>query len=135
MHKKSRTAGGVAESFIICLALSCLIIIVLSLISAAVLSSMADPTKYLGIFSLAAMLISALIAGICCARISKVGDMKFASLVALAVVLIMLLINVIATAGGVSGGAFMNYGCYFGVYILAAAIGRHRGHHTKHRKR
>lgn len=135
MHKRSKAAGGVAESFIICLALSCLIIVLTSLISAAILSGMKDPTKYLNLLSLISMLISALISGICCARIAKEGELRFASLVALAVVLIMLLINVIATSGRVSGGAFMNYGCYLGVYILAAAVGKRRGHHTKHRKR
>ncbi len=134
MRKRSRTAGGIAESFIICLALSCLIIIVLSLISAAVLSRMGNPTKYIGIFSLISMLISAMIGGICSSRLRGEGEVRFASLVALAVVLIMLLINVIATAGRVSVGAFMNYGCYLGVYILAATVGKRRGHRIHHKR-
>jgi hypothetical protein len=37
--------------------------------------------------------------------------------------LIMLLCGIIVSAGRLSGGAFMNYGCYLGTYALLSYIG------------
>lgn len=134
MHKgKGILNGGVAEKFLICFAISALVIIILSLISALILGALNDPTKSLGLFSFGAMLLSAAASGICCARINGEGGIGFASLVALAVVLIMLLINVILSAGRVSGAAFMNYGCYFGTFLLSAFAGKKRNGHRRHR--
>lgn len=130
---KGSLTGGVAQSFFICFAISVFLIILFSLISALIAGALDDPTKYLGVFSLGAMLLSAMVAGVSCTRIKGEGGVRFASLVALAVVLLMLLINVIICAGKVSGGAFMNYGCYLGTFILSAVLGKKREGHRRHR--
>ncbi len=135
MFRKRRIAdgGGLLQRFLICLAFSALFILLLAFISALIVNSLSDPTKNLGIFSLVAMLLSALVSGVFCARMAKDKETQFTALVALAVVLIMLLINVIASGGKVSGGAFMNYGCYLGVATLSSLLGKKKGGHKRHK--
>ena len=134
MHKRKRVnSGGVAESFAICLGISTLLIILFSVISAVIAYMLDDPTRLLGLFSLASMLLAGIIGGICCARIKGDGGVRFAALVALAIVLLMLLINVILSEGRVSGAAFMNYGCYMGIYSLSAFLGKKTDKHRKHK--
>ena len=134
MHKaKGSFLDSVAGGFILCFAISILLIVLFSLLSALILDGLKDPTKNIGMFSLGAMVLSAMLSGILCSRIKSEGGLRFASLVGLAVVLIMLLINVIISSGRVSLAAFMNYGCYLGAYILSAYLGRKRDGHHKHR--
>ena len=129
-----RSGGGeVARTFLICFAISVLLILLFSLISAVIVGSLDDPTKSVGLFSLATMLLSAAVSGVVSSRIKGEGGLKFATLVALAVVLIMLLVNVIISNGKVSGGAFMNYGCYLGVAALSAFLGRKRSGHRRNK--
>ena len=130
---KKHTGRSVAEELLICLGLSALVIIITSLIGALIASGLKDPTGNLGLISLIAMIISALVSGIFSARFGD-GGLRRSALEALAVVLIMLLICVIMSAGRVSGGAFMNYGCYFGIYILSAYLGRRRQGHRRHKR-
>lgn len=125
--------GGIMKSFIISFCLSFLIILLLSLLSALIAGSLDDPGKVIGLFSLGSLLVSAAVSGVVSSRIKGEGGLKFAILVALAVVLIMLLINVIVCSGKVSGGSFMNYGCYMGVAALSAFLGRKRDRHKRHR--
>ena len=134
MHKsKGSITDGVAKVFILCFAISVLLLLLFSLLSALILDNLNDPTKNLGLFSLGAMILSALMSGAICSRIKSEGGLRFASLVGLAVLLLMLLINVILSKGKVSLAAFMNYGCYFATYILSAYVGRKRDGHRKHR--
>ena len=134
MHKaKGSLTDGVAKGFIVCFAISILLIVLFSLLSALILDGLKDPTKNIGMFSLGAMILSAMLSGVLCARIKAESGLRFASLVGLAVVLLMLLINVIISSGRVSLSAFMNYGCYLGAYILSAYLGRKREGHHKHR--
>lgn len=135
MHKgKNNLRCGIAESFIICFFISAFLIIVFSLVSAFFVGRLNDPTGSVGIFSLGAMLLSAVTSGICCIRIRDDGGIRFPALVAVAVVLVMLLINVIISQGKVSGGSFMNYACYLGTYNLSAFCGRKKGRRGRHRK-
>ena len=131
--KKSVGGAGTAKLFLICFAISVILILLFSLISSAIVGSLDDPTESVGIFSLGTMLIAAALSGIISTRIKGEGGLRFSTLVALSVVLIMLLINVIISSGRVSGGAFMNYGCYLGVVALSAFLGRKREGHRKHR--
>lgn len=135
MFKAKRHVGqdSVAVSFLICFAISALTIILFSVISALILYSLDDPTKNLGAFSLVTMMLSAATSGVISARIKGDGGFQFAILVALAVVLVMLLINVIICAGKVSGGAFMNYGCYLAVAALSAFVGKKGERHRRHK--
>lgn len=125
--------GGIMKRFIISFCISFLIILLLSLLSALIAVSLDDPSKVTGLFSLGSLLISAAVSGVLSSRIKGDGGVKFAILVALAVVLIMLLVNVIVCSGKVSGGSFMNYGCYMGVAALSAFLGRKRDRHKRHR--
>lgn len=129
MFKFRRKAdlSGTGIGFLICFIISALLIFFFSFISALILNKIDDPTKNIGLFSLVAMLFSAAASGIVCSRLYGEKGMRFASLVALAVVLIMLLINVIVNAGKVCGGAFMNYGCYLGIYALCGYLCRKNG--------
>ncbi|MBR5143819.1 MAG: hypothetical protein IKW53_02100 [Clostridia bacterium] len=127
MYKgKKSLFSTVAQSFLICFALSIITIILFSIIAALVVNRLNDPIGSVGIFSLFAMILSAITSGVCCIRLKSDGGLRFCTLVALAVVLTMLLINVILSHGKVSLGSFMNYGCYMGLYILSSYIGTKR---------
>ena len=131
--KRSADGNKIAKTFLICFAISVLLILIFSLISAAVVGALDDPTESVGLFSLISMLVSAAMSGFINTRIKGEGGTKFSLLVGLSVVLIMLLINVIISEGRVSPGSFMNYGCYLGVCWLCAFLGRKRDRHRKHR--
>ena len=133
MFKTKRTQNNTARDFVICFCLSSGVILVLSLICALIASSLSDPTANLGLFSLGAMILSAIVSGIFSVKYRKDCSIGYAALVALMVVLIMLLINVIISGGKISLGAFMNYGCYIGTYLLGALIAKHTGGRRKHR--
>ena len=135
MHKAKRLleGGGIGIKFLICFSISALLILILSLISAMIVAGLKDPTKSIGIFSLGAILLSAVISGVICTRVKGEGGLRFALLVALSVVLIMLLINVIICNGKVSGGAFINYGCYLSLSTLSAYIGKKGEGRRSHR--
>ena len=134
MHKaKGSFFDGIAGKFILCFAISILLIVLFSLFSALILDGLKDPTKNIGVFSLSAMVLSAILSGVLCSRIKGESGLRFASLVGLAVVLLMLLINVIISSGKVSLSAFMNYGCYLGAYILSAYLGRKRDGRHRHK--
>lgn len=125
--------SGVMKNFLISFSISVLVIVLLSLLSSLIVSGLEDPGGVIGIFSLGSLLISAVVSGVMSSRIKGDGGLKFATLVALAVVLLMLLINVILCGGKVSGSSFMNYGCYMGVAVLSAFLGRKRERHARHR--
>lgn len=133
LERKRNMGGGIMTTFLISFAISVLLILLLSLLSALIVGSLEDPTKLLGLFSLGSLLISAAISGVISTRMKGEGGLGFAALVALSVVLIMLLINVIICSGKVSGASFMNYGCYMGVAVLSAFLGKKRDRHRKHR--
>lgn len=131
--KYIKTDGG-AVKFLICFGFSAVVIIVCSFITSLIAGSAKDPTGMIGIYSLAAMLISAAAGGVFSGRMHGDGGTVYAALVALAVVLVMLLIAVIICGGRVSAGAFMNYGCYLGVSTLSAFLGKKRATHRVHRR-
>lgn len=134
MHKaKLSIKDGLAKCFAICFAISGLLIVLFSLLSALIVGRLDDPTKSIGLFSLGAMMLSAIVSGIICARLRGEGEVRFSCLVGLAIVLTMLLINVIVSKGRVSLGAFMNYGCYMGAFTLSAFLGKRKGSHRHHR--
>ena len=131
--KYIKTDGG-AVKFLVCFGFSIAAILVCSFITSLIAGGSKDPTGMIGIFSLAAMLISAAAGGVFSSRIRGEGGTVYAALVALAVVLVMLLIAVILCGGRVSAGAFMNYGCYLGVSALSAFLGKRRATHRVHRR-
>ena len=119
---KSKSVGDTVRIYAISFAMAILTVILLSLISTLILTCTDNPTANIGIFSLVVMLISSFISGFATAKIYEEGGLSFCALVALGVVLLMLLSGVIFTKGQVGGGAFMNYGCYFGVFMISSFI-------------
>ncbi|MBQ8528881.1 MAG: hypothetical protein IJ459_04005 [Clostridia bacterium] len=119
--------SGAHIGFLPCLGLSLLSVPVFTLIGAALASASEDPTAKVGLYSLLSLLLAAAVGGFIVSRLSGEGGIKIALLCALAVVMVMLLISVIVTGGAPSVSALMNYGCYLGVYALAAILGKRRG--------
>lgn len=113
--------------FLICIGVSVLVIIILSLVMAVIAGVSDDPTGMLDILSLAAMLISAVISGIFIPRYAKEGRVGYSTLVALAIVLVMLIVAVVCNGGKLPLSAFMNYGCYVGTVALSSVIFKKKG--------
>lgn len=135
MNKGGKYTSGGAVSFLICLGFSAAALCLASLIGAFIAINNDDPTGVLGIASLASMIFAAIVSGVFAARFKAGAGLGYYALSALTVVLIMLLINVIMSAGRVSGGAFMNYGCYMGSYLLASYLGRKKEGPRRHKAR
>lgn len=133
MLKGKRTKGSVYQSFLICLILSAAVMVIMAILCALVAGALDDPTKHLALMSLGVMLMSAAVSGVVSSRMQN-GSIAFSALVALALVLIMLLIDVIVCKGKVSLGAFMNYGCYMGVATMSAFLGRKKEKHKRHKR-
>ena len=113
-----RSMSSTTRSFIICIIQSLVTIIILSMIMAAVLMKFKDPTGKLPILALITMLISAAASGFVSSKLNPTGKLSFSLLSALSVTLIMLLTGLVASAGHLSGSAFMNYLCYLAIYAL-----------------
>lgn len=122
------------KCFALCIGISAAALLVLSLIGALIAAMLDDPTGHLGVISLVVMLLSAMVGGVISSRIRGEGGVGFATLTALAIVLIMLIINIITCAGKVSPGAFMNYACYLGAASLFSYLGRKKSGHIRHKK-
>jgi lysylphosphatidylglycerol synthetase-like protein (DUF2156 family) len=131
--KRFSIKGNWVIEFLICLGISSLAIIGLSFAFALVANGLEDSTGNLGIFSLVSLLLGAAAGGFVSAKIKKEGALVFSALVAVAVVIIMLLICVIS-CGKISGGAFMNYGCYMGVAVFSAFLGSRERKHRHHKR-
>ena len=131
--KYIKTDGGVLK-FFVCLGFSALLMLVCSFIMSLIAAASSDPTGMIGIYSLIAMLLSAVGGGIFSVRMKGEGGTAYAVLVALGLVLLMLLNAVISSGGKVGGSAFMNYGCYLGVSALSAFFGKKRAAHRVHKR-
>ena len=93
MYKGKRLGlNNFGAMLLICLAVSVLSVLTLSFIFALVAHMSKDPTGSLGIFSLATLLLSAIISGFTSAKIKREGAVGFSALVALICCLIMLMI-------------------------------------------
>ncbi len=121
---KKRGGRSAAISLGLCVAASLLCAGVISLILALAANSSADPTGKIGIFSLIALLISATLSGLVNGAMNRERGGGFFALIALAVVALMMIACLIMTGGKIGAAAFMNYGCYIGVYILSALLAK-----------
>ena len=121
MSKKSGSSVG--RCFIICLGFSVVTILILTMILAWISISTVDPTGKIGIFSLISLILAAILSGLFASWQNPTDGVGFSVVSGLGMTLIMLLCGIIASAGKLSGGAFMNYGCYFGTYALLSYIG------------
>ena len=123
-----------AEKFLKSLVVSIMAVVLFSALMAFIASMTSNPTGMVGIFSLVAMLASAAVGGVFVGKANGDASMLKAMLVPLAVVGVMLITAVIICSGRIGGGAFMNYGCYVGVFFLGTLIGKHKPRKTRHRR-
>lgn len=134
MLKIKKHGGGSAVGALgLCVGISLLCVGIISLIFALAANLSADPTGKIGIFSLIALLISAALAGFVNGAMNRERGVGFFALGALAVVAVMMIACLIMTGGKIGTGAFMNYGCYLGVYMLSTLLAKKR--RTKARRR
>ncbi len=120
--------------FIVCLGVSLAALPISSLLAAFAVNMTEDPTANIGICSLLAMIISAAISGIFTAIYKKDSTVGYASLVALCVAIIMLIIGIVVNKGRLSASAFMNYGCYIGVAGICAYLSKHKNGRRRRRR-
>lgn len=133
MSKKSGSSVG--RCFIICLGFSMVTILILTTILAWISISTDDPTGKIGIFSLISLILSATLSGLFSSSQNPTDGVGFSVIAGLGMTLIMLLCGIIASAGKLSGGAFMNYACYLGTYALLSYIGMRAKHNSKRKMR
>ena len=131
--KRFSLRGNWAVMFLICLAISALAILLISLCFALVANMSQDPTGNLGIFSLISLILGGAVGGFSSAKIKKESAVLFSTLVALAISIVMLIICIILN-GKVSGAALMNYACYMGVATLSSLFGAREKRHKHHKR-
>lgn len=105
--------------------------VLVSFIFALAASASEDSTSRLGIYSLLALVVSGVGGGIFTSRLS---GFKMAVLTALSIVLLMLICALIISGGRIPVGAFMNYGCYFGVFAIVGYLARKREGRRRRRR-
>ncbi len=126
----TKTNGGF---FLVSLALSVVLLLAVSLASAAIAYSSDDPTGKIGIYSLVSLIISAAACGFGVSRFKGEGGIAMAALVALSISLLMMTLGAILGGGRLGGSAVMNYLCYFGVAVIFSVLGKKR--EKRHRRR
>lgn len=118
---------------IICLSISVVSILLISIIFALVAEGSKDPTGNIGIFSLSALLISGAISGFVSAKIKGEKAIGFSALISLVTIFIMLMLCLIIS-GKVGSGALMNYLCYMLVSVFFSFIGSREKKHRHHKR-
>ena len=133
--KRNKIVDNALYLFFLSVGISAVSLVLCGLIMAAVAYSGKDPTKNVALFSLLTLALSAFFSGIIVSRLKGDDGVKFAGLVALAMMLLLLIIALITEKGHVGASAFMNYACYIGVSLLSAHLGRKvMGSHRKRRR-
>lgn len=133
-HKKLFKGTGGFQGFLPCLVISACILPVSVLAVAAILMSGAHSSTEIGIYSLAALIASALISGAVCTRTcGDEGRLRITLLCPFTVVLLMLLLSVIFGCTP-SLSMLMNYVSYMGVFLLSAMIFKARGGKIRHKR-
>lgn len=124
--------GGAVGRLLSCVLISLGLVLVSTLIMAALAGISENPSEKIDVYSLAALLISALVSGFVSAKISECEGIKIPLLASFATVLIMLLISVIMGVSP-SGASFMNYGCFILVSVFSGFLARKRERRRKRR--
>lgn len=117
--------------FLPCVLITLGILVISTLIMAALAGISENPSGKIGIYSLIALLVCAVASGFISARISGGEGIKYPALVAFCTALIMLLLSVIMGSTP-SGASFMNYACFILASVFSGFLGRKR---EKRRKR
>lgn len=131
---KRRTVGAEHNVFLSVVwgaAISAVIMLALTLLCSVIVNMMSDPLAATDIASLAVLLVAAAVSGFVISRRAPEKKMLTASLSALLLCLVLIVIGLIVSAGALTGRIFLNYICYMGVSLLCAWLGardkkRHR---------
>lgn len=102
---------------------SVIVFLALSVVGALVVYFLKDPLGAADIASLVVLLLSGAISGFLNAKMTREGKLTVVGLSSLAFCLVLLLIGLIATGGGVTLRVFLNYLCYIGVSFLFGWLG------------
>ena len=126
-HKKRREAPGSITVMLLGVLASAILTALLSFIFSFIALSMANPDGAVGIFSIAALIITAAITGFTLSRVKGEGGVLLSTLSALLFTLILLLIGLIASGGALPLGCIINYVCFIAVSAISSLLGRRRG--------
>ena len=96
----------------------------LSLIFSFIAYTTVDPLSFLGIFGIAALMITAAATGFSEARLGGEGAFLTTVLSSLLFVLLLLLIGLISGGGAVPIGCIINYLCFLALASLSALLGK-----------
>ena len=131
--KNKKKEDSVLYMYFPALGISMITLFVFAFISSLIVYSTANPTNNLEIAALATLISAAIASGIIISRFKGDGGFVVAGLSSFAVVLIMLIIGIIISGGKTAPSAFLNYGCYVGISMLSAYLGRKRGRARRRR--
>lgn len=130
MVKKNTGRGGERGRFaeiVISFLRSVIVFLALSVIGALIVYFMSDPLGAADIASLVVLLMSGAVSGFLNAKLTREGKLAVVGLSSLAFCLILLLVGLIATGGGVTLRVFLNYLCYIGVSLFFGWLGSREG--------
>ena len=102
------------------------LILAASLIMSAIAYASDDPTGKISVFSLIALIASAVAGGFASAVLSPEYSLGRTAITSLITVLILILAGAIVDGGALGLSALMNYLCYFGISVLTSLFARHR---------
>lgn len=129
--KNHAFSKGTAPLFLIGSGLSLLVFVGVFLVATLIVSADTDPTSKIDIAAFVSLIISSAISGVILTRLHGKEGLKYTALTSLLFSLSMILISIFLSGGALSGGAFMNALCYFGVSMLTAFIGRGGRRHKR----
>lgn len=132
MKNKSNASLGI-KSLIIGAFISVIVFTLITLIFTVICYNTGNPSKNLGIFALASLILSGALSSFSLSRAkSRFG---FGNAVASAIIVAAILASVsIIVSGGIGGSLLMNVGCYVLTSLLFAFLGRGAGAKRKRRK-
>lgn len=102
---------------------SVIVFLALSVIGALIVYFQADPLRVADVASLVVLLLSAAVAGFLNAKLTGEGKLAVVGLSSLTFCLVLLLIGLVATGGGVTLRVFLNYLCYIGIALFFGWLG------------
>lgn len=108
-------------------------LLLISFLCATLTYLISDPLSVIGTMTLVSILLSAAISGIIQTRIFGTDGVRIATLTALFIALVMMLIGFISNHGTLPTSGVMNYICYLLTAIFFSVVGRRREGVRKHR--
>ena len=122
-RKKRKEAPTGVKLLLLGTLIMTVIFLALSLLFSFIAYTTADPLYFIGLLSIAALMITAAASGFLEARLGE-GSVLTPFLSSLLFVLIMLLIGLIASGGAVPLGCIINYASFVALATLSALLGK-----------